>query len=52
MGFLSDLVDDVFDTTEKIVRSPTRILCAWDDHEWEWSKVRKRYRCALCAAEK
>ena len=50
MGFFGDIVDDLFDVTEKVVRSPGRVICMVGDHDWEWDKVRERYQCATCKA--
>ncbi len=47
MGFLGDLVDDVLDSTEKVVRSPFRVVCALGEHEYE-IYTRTTVRCALC----
>jgi len=51
MGFFSAIIEDVFDVTEKVVRSPLRTLCVLEgDHDWEWDRKSKQYKCCLCAA--
>lgn len=47
MGFLSDLVEDVLETTEKIVRAPVRVICAVDNHAWK-AQLDGSYRCSNC----
>ena len=47
MGFLGDLIDDVLDGAEKIVRSPVRVICAVDEHDYK-DYTSTEVRCALC----
>ena len=49
MGFFSDLVEDVLDAGEKIVRAPVRVACAAVDHEWE-EQPDGTLKCTWCAS--
>lgn len=49
MKFLSDLIEDVIETGEKIVRSPLRMFCGVEEHEWV-QQPDGSVKCATCAA--
>ncbi len=50
MGFLGDLVEDVFDVVDKTVRLPARVIfCNTDDHRRE-RRPDGSLKCSICGA--